>query len=375
MAKGKSANPADAYRKQQRKKELKKNKEGRAKTREFALVKKDTTDLEAEIQELENKSDASPADKTRLTALKSDLEKINKKKEDYVKEHPEQRKLVYHRKNGPQDQTPASTRHSRNVYNKDGSLRHPERSIYYDPVFNPLGVPPPGMPYAQRPLRPDEIDSEAEDESESSDDDDIPLPDGAPPGEEDPSLPPLPPGPPPLPPGPLPPFMAYPIPSGSHLPPPSASASRPSPRISMQPNPCLPQCLHHLASRQLILPHGNAPIQTAPPILRPPQSQPVVSARPKLSDAEAAAAKEAATVFAEPELRDFKKEATSFVPAALKRKRPSTTPKINAAPSTEASEIASTQPARPDLMETLKSNLSPSAFTSLPPSKKPKVDN
>lgn len=26
----------------------------------------------------------------------------------------------------------------------------PTRSIYYDPVFNPYGAPPPGMPYRER---------------------------------------------------------------------------------------------------------------------------------------------------------------------------------------------------------------------------------
>ncbi|KAI6007122.1 hypothetical protein EDD15DRAFT_2209110 [Pisolithus albus] len=42
MTKGKGQNPADAYRKALRKKELKKNKAERTKAREFALVKKDT---------------------------------------------------------------------------------------------------------------------------------------------------------------------------------------------------------------------------------------------------------------------------------------------------------------------------------------------
>lgn len=42
MAKGKSANPADAHRKALRKKELNKNKTDRKKAREVAVVKKDT---------------------------------------------------------------------------------------------------------------------------------------------------------------------------------------------------------------------------------------------------------------------------------------------------------------------------------------------
>ena len=36
------------------------------------------------------------------------------------------------------------------LYTKDGKLRHPERSVYYDPVFNPFGAPPPGMPYKEK---------------------------------------------------------------------------------------------------------------------------------------------------------------------------------------------------------------------------------
>ena len=36
------------------------------------------------------------------------------------------------------------------VMGKNGKPRYPERSIYYDKVFNPYGVPPPGMPYKER---------------------------------------------------------------------------------------------------------------------------------------------------------------------------------------------------------------------------------
>lgn len=183
------------------------------------------------------KAEPTAADKERLATVKAELEKINKKKADYVEEHPEQRKLVYRRKGDTAEQVAKLP--TRDVYNKNGSLRHPERSLYYDPVFNPLGVPPPGMPYAERrecaglnscppcvstpsiALRPDEIDSDAEDEDDSDglsqwslvsgpathaplDDEDIPLPEGAPPeddeGDEsdsDDNIP-LPEGPPPL---------------------------------------------------------------------------------------------------------------------------------------------------------------------------------
>ncbi|KAI0375436.1 hypothetical protein BV20DRAFT_270274 [Pilatotrama ljubarskyi] len=259
MAKGKAANPADAYRKAQRKKELKKNKAERAKARDFALVKKDTRDLEDEIEKLESSSDLSAADKSRLADLKAELEKINKKKEEYVKEHPEQRKLVF------KSRRPAESRDekkdestapkTRNLFRKNGLPRHPERSIYYDPVYNPYGVPPPGMPYVERALLPNEADSEAEE----SDDDDIVMPEGPPPEEEEaddsdddipmpegppppkpgqqapPALPPLPPGPPPVmsppPPGA---FYAAPpgIPGAPPLPP-AVSAAPPPPSLGI----------------------------------------------------------------------------------------------------------------------------------------------
>ncbi|KAI1793978.1 mRNA biogenesis factor-domain-containing protein [Ganoderma leucocontextum] len=238
MAKGKSANPMDAYRKAQRKKELKKNKTERAKTRDFALVKKDTRDLEEEVAKLESASDSSASDKARLAELKSELEKIVKKKEEYVQEHPEQRKLVFksRRPNEPREETKdeSTAPRKRNLFKKNGLPRHPERSIYYDPVMNPFGVPPPGMPYVERALLPHEVDSDAE--PQSDDDDDIAMPEGPPPDEEesedsDDDIPmpegPPPPRPgdpqipsashPPLPMGP-PPFISPPLPSGLPVP-------------------------------------------------------------------------------------------------------------------------------------------------------------
>ncbi|KAF9270740.1 hypothetical protein L218DRAFT_969204 [Marasmius fiardii PR-910] len=223
MAKGKNLNPADAFRKAQRKKELKKNKAERSKARDFALVKKDTSELEDEIEKLAALEKPSPDEADRLKSLKAELENINKKKEEYVKEHPEQRRLVYRArrdKNEPEEEIALPKK--RNLFKKNGLPRHPERSIYYDPVMNPYGVAPPGMPYMERPLLPGEADSEAEEsegegachryflagltfkvyqdddiampggpppqlpgfEETVNDDDDIPMPEGLPPGEE-----------------------------------------------------------------------------------------------------------------------------------------------------------------------------------------------
>ena len=115
--------------------------------------------IEDEIEELERNPDSSAVQKARLTELKSELEHVNKKKEDYVQAHPEHRNLVYasarrreQREREKVQEGGASIRikKERKLFNKDGLPRHPERSIYYDPVLNPYGMPPPGMPYVER---------------------------------------------------------------------------------------------------------------------------------------------------------------------------------------------------------------------------------
>ncbi|KAJ3515251.1 hypothetical protein NLJ89_g1872 [Agrocybe chaxingu] len=141
----------------------------------------DAYHLESAIKELEE----SRSDAGKLAELKAELENINRKKAEYVAEHPEARRLVYRRrKEGePEPELPLK---KRNLFKKNGLPRHPERSIYYDPVMNPFGVAPPGMPYVERPLRPDEIDSDVEMEDvNEGDEDDIPLPSGLPPGTEE----------------------------------------------------------------------------------------------------------------------------------------------------------------------------------------------
>ncbi|KAH6916639.1 hypothetical protein BKA70DRAFT_1250135 [Coprinopsis sp. MPI-PUGE-AT-0042] len=193
----------------------------------FVIIPHLYPELEDEIEKLELDAAGGGKPDPRLAELKAELEKINKKKEEYVEEHPEARKLVYRAKRrdggggGSKDGTeekplPAK----RNMFNKKGLPRHPERSIYYDPVMNPFGVAPPGMPYMERPLRPDEVDSDVD---MDDDDDDIPLPPGLPPGTEevgDDEDIPLPEGPPPGQEGfpPLPPGM--PMGNGLPLPPP-----------------------------------------------------------------------------------------------------------------------------------------------------------
>ncbi|KZT74958.1 hypothetical protein DAEQUDRAFT_720148 [Daedalea quercina L-15889] len=327
MAKGKNLNPADAFRKAQRRKELKKNKAGRAKARDFALVKKDTRELEEEVEKLEAASQPSAADKVRLAELKTELEKISKKKEEYVAEHPEHRKLVFKARkpqnSGEEKGDAEPLPKSRNLFNKHGLPRHPERSVYYDPVLNPYGVPPPGMPYVERPLRPDEVASDVEEDADDDDDivmpegpapgadeedsdDDIPMPEGPPPPEygsiQETPPPPLPPipmqpafgaSPPPLgfpaamgpPPGfPSPP----PLPSSLYPPPPPPGGPHMSPplpmptQVAMQPP--FPPPFPPVASG--VLPHpppGFSQMPPPPPGFFPRRTQSFASIQDPLS--------------------------------------------------------------------------------------------
>ena len=109
-------------------------------------------DLQDDIAKLEAIAEPSASERTRLAELKSELEKINKKKEEYVEEHPEQRKLVFkaRRRENKEDEEEKPVEQKRNLFKKNGLPRHPERSIYFDPVMNPFGVAPPGMPYIER---------------------------------------------------------------------------------------------------------------------------------------------------------------------------------------------------------------------------------
>ncbi|KIK96559.1 hypothetical protein PAXRUDRAFT_138211, partial [Paxillus rubicundulus Ve08.2h10] len=385
------------------------NKAERVKARDFALVKKDTrgrSHLEDEVEKLEASSELSPSDKSRLADLKNELAKIMGKKEEYIKDHPEQRKLVYRSRRQEKGDDQLETlpiEQKRDLFNKHGLPRHPERSIYYDPVMNPYGVPPPGMPYLERPLTADEVNSadvEDSDEdivmpegppptaamggAESDSDDDIPMPEGPPPSVVQTSVP----APLPLPPPfsgsawqshipvniPSPPCFG-PGPPGSvpHFPPPTALFQ------PMPPPPpgFFPRRAQSAASIQD--PLSSIPYQTyqAQRASQLPLGHPSLPAKPPTGPSETISATSVhgagAIISAEPELRDLKKEATAFIPASLKRKRASALPvasKVNAAPSVNVgSDSAQTSPqSRPDLVGTLKGQFGALSVPAVPPS-------
>ncbi|KAL7421656.1 hypothetical protein Q5752_003425 [Cryptotrichosporon argae] len=382
MAKGKSSNPADAFRKAQRAKELKKNKEARTKVRESKAIKSDTRELEAEIRGLAGRK-LDDAGAARLAKLEAERDYVAKLKKKYVDEHPDARDRVYHTgahrdragRTGQQDDDDEGDERDEGVWNRDGTLKDPKRSYYYDPVYNPFGVPPPGMPYRERsPLPGEELDAEVEAESDPDDDDsdddivmpagpppaaaadadaddsddDIPLPAGPPPVRAASAQPPLPSQPPPhfRPPHAFPPFAPRPVggpangwaaPPGTgvrppmHLgfggpPPPAGPWGQPQPGPARPPRP--PRGPHARGAVPAAVqdPLSDRPTQTF-------QGHRALPSRPDAAVAASASASasapapapkpvdlEAATISAAPVLRDLRKEATAFVPRGVKRK-------------------------------------------------------
>lgn len=276
------------------------------------------TDLEGQINYLKSVTNLDDDGKDRLKKLEDELKQVNKLKEKYVAAHPDARDRVFHTgKHAPREHNenegpkPDPMAH---LYNPDGTLRDPKKSYYYDPVYNPYGVPPPGMPYRERTPTGMTDPEDSSDDSDEDSDDDIVMPEGPPPEEEpdsdDSDWIPLPDGPPPP--------SALPAPPPIHMGrggmrgrgqprggphrggPPRAGPGRPLPAAP----PSLPAK------------PGTVPVVTAPAVPR---------VEPK---AAVAAAPVAATISAEPQLRDLRKETTQFVPRAARKKAGG----VNAAP-------------------------------------------
>lgn len=313
------------------------------------------SDLEDEIEKLEASAELSTSDKSRLTSLKNDLSKTMRKKEEYVKEHPEQRRLIYRPRRQEKGEEAVEQKIS----------THPLEDSDEDIVM-PEGPPP---------------DAGLED-SESSDDD-IPMPEGPPPNSVSSSsrtVQPLQNGtearadqnnqaplitvPPPFPPL----FMPSNSPSFILPPPPppplgfnSSVYTGPPGGIPppLPPPGFFPRRLQSVSTIQdplSSIPHQTYQAHRASQL---PPGHPSLPPRPP-TDVPAGAVYRGAIISAEPELRDLKKEATGFVPSSLRRKKPSgvsSSSKVNAAPSVNVGSEATSPQARPDLVGVLKSQL------------------
>ncbi|KAK4264251.1 hypothetical protein QN277_025458 [Acacia crassicarpa] len=141
---GKVMNPTDAYRKELRKKELKRNKKERKKVREVGILKKDPEQLKKQIDNLEMMKADGALDKARKhkkRQLQDTLNLVLKKRKEYEDKMREK------------GETPVMFSHlglprRRTTAEEEERVKHPkpEDSVYYHPTLNPTGAPPPGKP-------------------------------------------------------------------------------------------------------------------------------------------------------------------------------------------------------------------------------------
>ncbi|KAJ6839588.1 basic proline-rich protein [Iris pallida] len=141
---GKVMNPTDAYRKELRKKELKRNKKERKKVREVGILKKDPETIKEQIEKLEMMKADGALDKARKhkkRQLEDTLNMVIKKRKEYeekVRDKGEAPVMFSHL--GPPRRRTSAEEEERTKHPK------PEDSVYYHPTLNPTGAPPPGKP-------------------------------------------------------------------------------------------------------------------------------------------------------------------------------------------------------------------------------------
>ncbi|WFD18855.1 hypothetical protein MCAP1_001067 [Malassezia caprae] len=155
----------------------------------------------------------------------------------------------------------------------------PTRSIYYDPVFNPYGAPPPGLPYKEREPSPDAYHVAKKPRpappKEEDSDDDIVMPAGPPPLRR----------------------TARPAAPRTKRDRTAAVSTVAAPVTYTQPSTYDP------ATEPVFDPDEQAPAATDPePEPEMEEAQPTV-------------------LSAAPEMRDFKKETTAFVPASVRQRQ------------------------------------------------------
>lgn len=141
---GKVMNPTDAYRKELRKKELKRNKKERKKVRDVGILKKDPDQLKKQIENLEMMKADGALDKARKhkkRQLEDTLNRVIKKQKEYDEKKREKGEapVMFSHLGLPQRRTSAE---------EEDRVNHPqpEDSVYYHPQLNPTGAPPPGKP-------------------------------------------------------------------------------------------------------------------------------------------------------------------------------------------------------------------------------------
>ena len=136
---GKNSGGVTDWHKQQHKKQLIKNREARIAARDERVVQEKTVeDIRAEIRKVEhhhkNEQQRPHATQSKLDRLKKELKLVIAKEEA----DKQQRELTLQQKKDAQKYE------TKNHY---VPLARPEVSIFYHPLMNPFGAPPPGQPH------------------------------------------------------------------------------------------------------------------------------------------------------------------------------------------------------------------------------------
>eukprot|EP00854_Cymbomonas_tetramitiformis_P001469 gene1469-2092_t len=137
-----TVNPTDAFRKEQRRKELNRNKKERKRVREEAIGNKDLESLRDKIQEFVELEEQGRLDKTKKAQkrkLEETYEIVLKK---YKEENPDD--TQFDELPGPRLMSLPGAVGMAGPVRK--TLPTPQDSVYYHPIENPLGLPPAGKP-------------------------------------------------------------------------------------------------------------------------------------------------------------------------------------------------------------------------------------
>lgn len=163
------SNPVQSFNKKLKKDTINKAKHEKAKLRDTQLQKRRPDQVQRqidELRELERSGTISANDRRHLETLERDLARIEK-----LRAEGKLGPIVISERTKGLEEKQERQRTKR--------PKHPEKSYYYDALYNPTGVPPPGMPYRER----DEGDKDEHDSDTSTTSSvaRIPMPEGTPP--------------------------------------------------------------------------------------------------------------------------------------------------------------------------------------------------
>eukprot|EP01040_Poterioochromonas_malhamensis_P000142 gene142-148_t len=153
----KGINPADAFRREEKKKAIKKAQQQKKEVKEVRSLLNDPTKIDEEIAKYQKLSNESRLDKS----LKDKIEELKQMKTIALRK--QQIEVIQGKR--PRSDLPTTSETVQSLPTSSSQhippsfttnlpvTRRPEESVYYHPTFNPLGFPPPGAPVLYRPTQ------------------------------------------------------------------------------------------------------------------------------------------------------------------------------------------------------------------------------